>query len=95
MQAKHTKGPWKVGRISDAGAFVVESSAGRICIVNFTKGKPLETEGILQEKANAKLIAAAPDLLEACKAMTGLIGLPGLDPARWDMLKAALKKAGD
>jgi hypothetical protein len=53
---KHTAGPWKW----DGGGYI---DAPRECIagINAT-GSPSESE------ANARLIAAAPELLEACEA---------------------------
>jgi len=64
---KHTPGPWiKIGRIIDSdshreGPHVLE----RICIVD---DGPTEDES----KANAALIAAAPELLKALKALVNV-----------------------
>lgn len=59
MTTKHTKGPWSV---SQTGKYV------RLCIpgtvLNICK---MEING--DEEANARLIAAAPELLEALKAL--------------------------
>ncbi len=40
------------------------------------------------EEANARLISAAPDLLEACELV-----LQTTDPAVFDVVRAAVKKA--
>jgi hypothetical protein len=57
--AKHTPGPWKaVGR-------VVFKAAPRQMIIACTDANPLLEEA----NANAALIAAAPDLLAACKGL--------------------------
>lgn len=55
--AKHTAGPWKW----DGGGYV---DAARECIAGINAiGSPCKSE------ANARLIAAAPDLLAACEAV--------------------------
>ena len=70
MSTQHTKGPWsafigKNGTIAiDIGA---KPSGTMPCIVNWT-GFSDSDLSIAQCKANARLIAAAPDLLEALKA---------------------------
>lgn len=42
--------------------------------------------------ANARLIAAAPDLLDACKSALNMINGDG-HPPNWDLLRAAIAKA--
>jgi len=63
---KHTKGPWKVGNLIDYDyepRFVeVLGDDGIKCIAKAVYGKTDE-----EAAANAHLIAAAPDLLQACK----------------------------
>lgn len=58
-KSKHTAGPWHVFKdeINDGDGLTVAR------VVRFV---PLYRE---QSDANARLIAAAPDLLEACKAI--------------------------
>lgn len=61
--AKHTPGPWRM-----SGREVVGLKEKIICEV--------PSYGILRGKvddANARLIAAAPDLLAACKMAAGII----------------------
>ena len=83
---KHTKGDWKAGDAHDFGASIggvyVIIDDNRICIaeVDFSRyrkafaatgedfPKYISREA---EEANAKLIAAAPDLLEALKKALG------------------------
>jgi hypothetical protein len=48
---KHTKGPWKIDEYGD-----ISSSRGIKVVIDEN-----------MKKANARLIASAPDLLEACK----------------------------
>ena len=67
MSAKHTPGPWSWAETSSSMNMpCLTSPSGEIC--NFgddTQYYP--TEGIPPNEANARLIAAAPELLEAAK----------------------------
>ena len=60
---KHTKGPWAVAHsagVGHADLIVSDHANATICEID-SDGPKEETE------ANARLIASAPDLLEACK----------------------------
>lgn len=67
MAVEHTPGPWEVSpddphhiRLKDEYVF---------CWVD---NEPAENEAVMATmQANARLIAAAPDLLSACEAMLG------------------------
>jgi hypothetical protein len=68
MTQKHTPAPWKVVDNSDTknGQIRVENYEGVIACC----GKQTEIMPTLENmQANAHLIAAAPDLLEACKSI--------------------------
>ena len=71
----HTKGPWKVGQyLGSLRQFVIHMDVGgngRGSDVAFTSAAFGNDETI----ANARLIAAAPDLLEALKDMVDLVEL--------------------
>ena len=64
MTAQHTPGPWRVG---DAGGTVYTAQEHlapyRETVAYITRGFPTE-----RHRANARLIAAAPDLLAALRA---------------------------
>lgn len=98
----HTPGPWRVDGphkndiTSDAGGIGVT-------IPKSARGSNLAVEGLLaaddqQSYANARLIAAAPDMLDALRALNG-----GARPSNWQdddgeadawrQLDAALAKA--
>lgn len=66
---KHTPGPWSIGK----------SYTDEICIRE-SKGHELQAIAVCGSEmlANANLIAAAPELLEACKAMAEYIS------GQWD-----------
>lgn len=62
--SKHTPGPWEVLHCGiDSETILVQSGDGlEICT---TIGEQM---GLPEEAANARLIAAAPDMLAACKS---------------------------
>ena len=92
MRSKHTPGPWKAN-LYLGGAYAINRMApngerlGRIAVV----------DGMIETKANARLIAAAPDLLEAAKnllAMTeGQTIFNYMEP-QLEAVRAAIAKAG-
>jgi hypothetical protein len=98
-QATHTKGPWHTGQGNGEGSIFCESGRMRlesggttlypVCAIS--RGWD---EG--EDEANARLIAAAPDLLEACKELVKhLDSLPD-DTEKCRHLKMALNnRAGD
>ena len=89
--SKHTKGPWiaansKNGKIFRKWAVYYRSSrnheAKKICTLSpATNGD--------EEYANARLIAAAPDMLETLKMLVEVV-VPNQDPV---ILFAAIEKA--
>lgn len=85
---KHTPGPWRVGQkaqIRTAGDYFDQE------IVSFT-GQQFPAETV---EANARLIAAAPemlDALDACNARLHMEGYTVSDPVT-DMVIAAIAKA--
>jgi hypothetical protein len=86
MSAKHTPGPWAV---SDErhGNFYVRDAAGQqlIWLGNSSRFKPGENG------ANARLIAAAPELLEALENIENDDG--HIPESIWSMVKEAIAKA--
>jgi hypothetical protein len=88
--AEHTPGPW-VAEFSEAVS-VLDGERGRVCTINWLKGpygafgrKP-DAEG----EANARLIAAAPDLLAALKAV---VAIADRKTDEFDLARAAIAKA--
>lgn len=85
--SKHTPGPWEHE--------VHELSEGFSAIVYGSNGQRIGTDHL--SEANARLIAAAPDLLAALRDM---VGQHDLNPERllsamhlWDAARAAIAKA--
>lgn len=62
----HTKGPWHIELAPNGKPFVTNKARQHVCTLY--EGKPSE-----RVAANARLIAASPDLLAACETVCGLI----------------------
>ena len=89
--ATHTPGPWVVHPTAHHPAVrsVGTSDTGprRICTVGSMNGNPVD-------KKNARLIAAAPEMLDALKAIVDCAG-PGAGPEIGLALDAIQKATGD
>jgi hypothetical protein len=90
--SEHTPGEWRAHNVHvaahDVGTLEKDGYNDH-CIVEAADGRDLK-----EAQANARLIAAAPDLLEACKLMIGYG--PGKMPDGRDtddVLRAAAAKA--
>ena len=110
-KGKHTQGPWTARMQERKGGTalgpIVEFVGGRIGWSSFATAEPNEGEGkpYRQSMANARLIAAAPDLLEALQAVewgghTGVAVCPGCGAIEFESvhsngcpIKVALAKA--
>ena len=94
METKHTPGPWKLIEQGDANMYGMVT-AGNRWIINFQQNGELMSE---TELANARLMAAAPELLEALISAKNLIGSFRLkkDPPSqqvWEQIESVIKKA--
>lgn len=74
MKTKHTTGPWKSARWNydhanaPYSALVVSNESFRLCRLDYDDiGDNPYTIPAAEAEANARLIAAAPELLEACR----------------------------
>lgn len=87
---KGTPGPWKVKEIDDdeisemSSTMVVAGSLVLACI------GPTSYTDLKTDNANANLIAAAPDLLEALQAV---VRVADRQTDEFDMARAAISKA--
>lgn len=82
-QAINTRGPWDVD--GQFGFLDVVSSKGRIAMIDCDNDDIFGAD----IEANARLIAAAPDLLAACQEMAAQLG-GGSDFEQWKAAKAQL-----
>ena len=79
----HTPGPWRTGHNSKWGADNVvyagrepEFESGRRICICFTPGERPEPDTVgTEDYANAKLIAAAPDLLKSLKDVLDVVAI--------------------
>jgi hypothetical protein len=92
--SKHTPGPWEIryGNVSDAdeGFGIAGTLDGQTHMVAECWPCSTDIDRRMQLRADARLIAAAPDLLAACEAMLD-------DTTKCDevmrMIRAAIAKA--
>jgi hypothetical protein len=94
--AKHTPGTWKVM----GGMVVVEGENGRLTDVADCCTGAASVKDPFTIAANARLIAAAPELLEACEAALQVLGdaMPDVLDDYYGIkmqLRAAFAKAKD
>jgi len=88
---RYTKGPWKVRLSGEVG------NETQLIAAIF----PWDPKKTLKREANAKLIASAPELLEACKntrdyfeqVMDADDGIPNEEMNLFTMLQQAIAKA--
>lgn len=93
----HTPGPWRLKRDANREEYSVNvppkdpGAVGylQIASLNFGFDEPFES----QQHANARLIAAAPDLLAALKAMMSYYDTPSAPWALLDPARAAIARA--
>jgi hypothetical protein len=98
-QTKHTPGPWTIEQCRNDdgsrfltingqgpwGAWLADVQAGNI------NGKPANVTE--RHMANARLIAASPDLLSACESALALLTDPNAEPGDADAVTAMLLTA--
>jgi hypothetical protein len=81
--SKHTPGPWVVKKL--------RARYARFCAINTVDGSPV---GESYEEKNARLIAAAPELLETLENLLKVHeGEGGTQHHAGDMARAAIAKA--
>jgi len=62
--SEHTPGPWEIQEQGEASVYVIMANGNWLLSFRHN-GEQLDEK----QKANIKLMAAAPELLEACKAI--------------------------
>ena len=85
--AKHTPGPWSIGELSPGKPYVFVDEERTIALLydkrtSFPQASISDNQYLYegQAEANARLIAAAPDLLEALEGMKRIHGNCGASP---------------
>ncbi len=93
MNAKHTPGPWSFSRSTELGdtRYYVAQAEGAPYTPHYSDVATLIAETVNDERrsiqeANARLISASPQLLEACEMMLACMVL-----ANWEGDEAAIR----
>ena len=96
MSNKHTQGPWRIWNLNNNT--VVAGEIGKAIVMAECSPAFISGEAAI---ANAKLISAAPELLEALEQVlddlsSSTMKFPdfGVCEAAWDQAIEAIKKAG-
>lgn len=89
--SKFTPGPWRVPRFNDGCAVVASKKhKGHRITITYQAGDSVSED---EQRANARLIAAAPDMLETLSSIKGMIencaGAP-TDPSSLPQMVLAL-----
>ena len=90
---KHTPGPWTFAPLSTASRFRATQQEERFGIYADTAPEGHRMPAEAQGEANARLIAAAPDLLEALEALVFDFDSHSTADESISRARAALKKA--
>lgn len=99
-EIKHTPGPWRAEQVRMGGprnpylAWSVQGKGGCVAEIRYTGIHPKNQIG--EDEANARLIAAAPELLEALKAFVSNEGdamFPTPTKQQYDFARAAISRA--
>ena len=88
--ASHTSGPWAV--LPDRPYEVLDRTASRIAIASAGEMPAGRADNVVE--ANARLIAAAPDLLAALNALAAWADhMGGWDSPAWEQAEESIAKA--
>ena len=87
MKTKHTKAPWLITTIQGEDCLMVGGGDGSEVVADIRTDWPEE-----EVESNARLIAAAPELLEALEGLANCAGLTWLNGYK-DELDAAMTTA--
>jgi len=95
MTTKHTQGPWNAKDNSWDFSTVYGPNGQAVALCKISDDVTEETQDTLEpiKEANARLIAAAPDLLEACIAIANGYKHKGEEIARAAIAKATGEQA--
>lgn len=97
MKTKHTPGPWKVSETADENNNeIIVYEAGHEKGAGIASVSPLPFYSSESQRANAQLIAAAPELLEVCRDLLEIVEFEyANDPEPEDLTswKRAIKAA--
>jgi hypothetical protein len=88
-KTKHTSGPW----VTHCG-FVATTDHKAICKMAYTGGVQFAAPtATLEDAANARLIAASPDMLAALRSIMAALSQPAVFPADLDLCRMNAREA--
>lgn len=96
MSSKHTPGPWGIEQTDDTNWIGFMRPDGRkveLIVCTTSRDNFFKPETQEQNDANARLIAAAPELLEALKDAVCALDCCGKDYPAAEKARAAIAKA--
>ena len=99
MEEKHTKGPWVIRRSLQGFPYQIDAPNGHKGpggITSVTRWAAISFPSSPEGEANARLISAAPDLLEALERLHTVAEMTTFSdqfPAECEAARAALAKA--
>lgn len=88
LTTSYTKGEWYLQKYTDAYTNIIRCNNGKGHETIFIASTPQSS--LLEARTNARLIAAAPDLLESLQE---IIAITDRDHVAWAKAKAAIQKA--
>jgi hypothetical protein len=93
---KHTPGKWEIDGYETTAVIALKGGKWR-CVAKCGLHNGMTPLDLNEQKANARLIASAPELLEACKLALGEFKEMGYEPPRYkiELLEQAIAKAED
>ncbi len=94
--AEHTEGPWIVGPAQELPLAVIEDAKNGTGVCEIQSPGERASNACERDRAIARLIVAAPDLLEACESLIEEIESIEYQPALqvvFDKVRAAINNA--
>jgi hypothetical protein len=73
MEAKHIPRPWTYNKTNTGIREILNSAGQRIAVVESHDAGTKNDDRAQEAEANARLIAASPELLEACKILLSYV----------------------
>jgi len=84
---QHTAGPWIVDDSPDSGLIFIRSHPSEVSLANIRKSSDHPNE------ANARLIAAAPAMLEALKTIADAQANDDMQSINWSGIRSVIARA--
>lgn len=94
MNTQHTPGPWNVSNHADNNDMVIRSNDGDIiCNIDCDNVRDFMKDPVSESQANARLIAAAPDMLSVLIEAVEHTRAYDTNPALVELFKRVISNA--